>query len=186
MTTRRTTRPERRSPRSGGGFTLIEVMIVIAIILALTGLITVAVFQRRDEAKRDTVKIDMNNIRSGLKFFRNDFDRWPTDEEGLKVLWDKSALTQDADATKWKKYLEEPMPNDRWGSPWGYKQVGEHGDPADAASGELAMYDLWSIGADKQEGTEDDIVSWRKESAAGTASGGSEAPVPSSTSKSGR
>jgi general secretion pathway protein G len=155
-----------------GGFTLIEVMIVIAIVLALSGLIGYAVMSRRDEAKLSLAKIEMNTVKEGLKYFRLDYDRYPTDEEGLKVLWDKSALSADADQSKWKPYLEQPIPNDKWGTPWVYKGVGEHGDGT--------MYDLSSNGPDKQPGTDDDITSWG--SGVGGASGASgsneEAPPP--------
>ena len=140
-----------RVPRAG--FTLIEVMIVIAIVLALTGLIGVAVFSRRDEAKKDTAKIEMNTIKQALDFFRNDFDRYPKDEEGIAVLWDKSKLDPEVDAAKWKGYLKDPLPNDRWGHAWGYRQQSEHSD-------DVTRYDLWSFGPDGQEGTDDDITSW--------------------------
>jgi general secretion pathway protein G len=135
------------------GFTLIEVMIVIAIILALSGLVGIAVLSRRDEAKKDTAKIELNTIKHALDQFRLDFDRWPKDEEGIAVLWDKSKLDPEADATKWHGYLTDPMPNDRWAHPWQYKQQGEH-------SGDETKYDLWSYGPDGQDGTEDDITSW--------------------------
>ena len=154
-----------------GGFTLIEVMIVIAIILALTGLIGVALFSRRDEAKKDTARIDMNNIRSALDFFRHDYDRYPKDEEGLAVLWDKSKLDPEADATKWHEYLKAPLPNDRWGHPWGYRQVSEHSDDA-------TKYDLWSTGPDGQEGNEDDIKSWSEPGADGATGGDTGVPTP--------
>jgi general secretion pathway protein G len=150
---------EARRTRAAG-FTLIEVMIVIAIVLALSGLVGVAVLARRDEAKKDTAAIEMNTIRHAMDMFRVDFDRWPKDEEGLAVLWDKTKLDPEADQTKWKAYLNEPMPNDRWGHPWGYKQVSEH------ASDET-KYDLWSNGPDGQEGTEDDITSWKSLGAEG-------------------
>lgn len=158
-----------------GGFTLIEVMIVIAIVLALTGLIGVAVFSRRDEAKKDTAKIELNNIKSAMMLFRNDFDRWPTDQEGVKVLWDKTVLDSEAETTKWKEYLNEPMPKDRWGNEWGYRQKSEHGDES--------KYDLWSFGPDKQEGTDDDINSW---SAGGAGGEGpmDESPLPKGKSSS--
>jgi general secretion pathway protein G len=133
-------------------FTLIEVMIVIAIILALSGLVGVALFRQRDSAKVDLARTDMNSLRNGLDLFRLDFDRYPSDEEGLKVLWDKTALTDEAGQTKWKEYLREPMATDRWGTAWGYRQVSEHGDET--------KFDLWSFGPDKQEGTDDDITSW--------------------------
>lgn len=148
------------------GFTLIEVMIVIAIILALTGLIGVAVLGRRDEAKKGTAQIDMNTIKAALDMFRLDYDRYPTDEEGLAVLWDKSKLDPEADAAKWAKdgYLKQPMPNDRWQSPWGYRQQSERSEDA-------SKYDLWSFGPDKQEGTEDDINSWTELEGEGGATG---------------
>lgn len=148
-------------------FTLIEVMIVIAIVLALSGLVAVSLFQRRDEAKTDLVKIDLNTLRSAIKQFRFDFERWPTDEEGLRVLWDKEALDPEADQSKWKAYLEEPMPTDRWDTEWGYRQVGELDE---------TMYDLWSNGPDKEEGTEDDIVAGRSDADAEGGSGFIEAP----------
>lgn len=138
------------------GFTLIEVMIVIAIILALSGLIGVALFQRRDEAKKQLVQIDLNSMKSALKQFRLDYERWPTDEEGITVLWDKGVLDGEADENKWHKYLDEAMPNDKWDRPWGYRQVSENGDED--------TYDLWSVGPDGEEGTEDDITSWTKDS----------------------
>lgn len=138
--------------RRTSGFTLIEVMIVIAIVLALSGLIGVALFRQRDSAKVDLVKTDMNSLKNALNLFRLDFDRYPTEEEGLSVLWDSSLLESETDTAKWKKYLTEPMATDKWGSPWGYRQISEHGDET--------MYDLWSYGPDKQEGTDDDITSW--------------------------
>lgn len=156
-----------RIARRGAGFTLIEVMIVIAIILMLTGLVAYNVLGRKDQAKADMARIDMNTVRGAMKQFRLDFDRYPKDEEGVKVLWDKTALVVDneADEAKWHKYLEEPLPNDRWGNAWGYKQVSEHGDED--------TYDLWSFGPDGQEGNDDDIVSWNKE---GEESGSGSAP----------
>jgi general secretion pathway protein G len=136
----------------------------------------VAVFSRRDEAKKDTAKIELNTLKNALNMFRMDYDRWPTDQEGVKVLWDKSVLDSEADQTKWKPYLTDPLPNDKWGSPWGYRQKSEHGDDT--------KYDLWSFGPDKQEGTDDDITSW----STGTGPNGEgpmdEGPPPSSGSKS--
>lgn len=134
------------------GFTLIEVMIVILIVLALGGLVAYNLVGTKKEADAGVVKIQMDNIGYALKQFNLKYGRYPSDEEGLRVLWDKSALTDENEAKNWTKYLEEPIPNDKWGSPWGYRQKSEHLSED--------MYDLWSFGPDKQEGTEDDITSW--------------------------
>jgi general secretion pathway protein G len=161
-----------RSRRARRGFTLIEIMIVIAIIVALGALIGINLFAQRDEAKKGTVKIQMQQIAQGLRLFRLEYDRYPTDQEGLAVLWSKETLDADAPQDKWKKFVEQAIPTDGWGQPWGYRQVSEHGDES--------TYDLWSNGPDKQEGTEDDITSWTAgDSGTGGTGGGAEPPPPS-------
>jgi general secretion pathway protein G len=119
------------------GFTIIEVMIVIAIILALSGLVGFALLGRRDDAKLKLAEVDMNNIKSAIKVFRLDFDRVPSEEEGLAVLWSKAAIQSEEDQAKWKGYLESPLPNDRWGTPWGYRAESQTREGG---------YDLWSYG----------------------------------------
>ncbi|MCC6425773.1 MAG: type II secretion system major pseudopilin GspG [Phycisphaerales bacterium] len=141
------------SARAGRGFTLIELLIVLAIIAALGGLVTVAVLGRKKEATAKFAEVDMGTIKEAMRLFFLSYERFPTEEEGIDVLWNKEKLSPDADAAKWKKFLEEPMPNDRWGTPWGYRQMSEHGDED--------TYDLWSAGPDKQEGTDDDIKNWK-------------------------
>jgi general secretion pathway protein G len=152
------------------GFTLIEVMIVILIVLMLGGLVAWNLMGTKDEAKAGIVKIQMNTIEGALKNFRLVYDRYPTDEEGLKVLWDKTAMTDENEAKKWKPFLEKPVPKDDYGNEWGYRQKSEHGNED--------TYDLWSYGKDKQEGTDDDIVSWDKDA---ESNGTSTPSTPSST-----
>jgi general secretion pathway protein G len=158
--------------RSRAAFTLIEVMIVIAIILALSGLVGVALLARSREAKKDTAKIDLNTLKGAMELFHLDYDRWPKEEEGIAVLWDKSKLDPEADALKWKGYLKDPMPKDRWGNDWGYKAVSER-------TQDETKYDLWSNGPDVQEGTDDDITSWET-AGIDDGSGMMDAPPPSS------
>lgn len=145
------------------GFTLIEVLIVIAIVVALSGLVGIALFSKQKEAKVGLAKTDLRTIESALKQFRVKFDRYPTDEEGVEVLWNKEKLDADADATKWTKELEKPMKTDQWGTPWNYRQKSDHGDED--------SFDLWSFGPDKQEGGDDDIVSWTEAEGEGSRSG---------------
>ncbi len=146
------------------GFTLIEVLIVIAIVVALSGLVGIALFSKQKEAKVGLAKTDLKTIESALKQFRVKFDRYPTDEEGVEVLWNKEKLDADADATKWTKELEKPMKADQWGTPWNYRQKSDHGDED--------SFDLWSFGPDKQEGGDDDIVSWTESDSESSSGGG--------------
>lgn len=154
------------------GFSLIEVMIVIAIILAISGLVALTLFSRRDQAESDLGRVEFRQIEQALKFFRLDFNRYPTDEEGLAVLWDKERLDPEADQNVWKGYLEAPMAKDRWGNEWGYRQQSEETE-------DTTKYDLWSFGPDGEEGTEDDLESWD----VGTEDeeGGGDLPPPSGT-----
>lgn len=142
----------RRLRGARRGFTLVEVMIVIAIILALASLIGLAVFSRFGEAQQNITKIQMKNIEDALESFRLSFNRYPTDEEGVSVLWSSANLENPEDEEKWSTFLTDAIPADQWGSEWGYRQMSEYGDET--------KYDLWSFGPDKEEGTEDDITSW--------------------------
>ncbi len=155
-------------------FTLLEVMIVIVIILAIAGLVTVNLMGSRDRATEGNVQIQLKSLRDALNQFSLEFNRYPTDDEGLAVLWDKSRLSEDADQAKWRRFVEEPIPTDAWGTEWIYLQVGER-----APEGK---FDLLSAGPDKQEGTEDDINVWPKSALEGIdgsrSSGGSSAPPP--------
>ncbi|MEM7755610.1 MAG: type II secretion system major pseudopilin GspG [Planctomycetota bacterium] len=150
MTESRRKGPVARATRRA--FTLIEVLIVLGIVLALSAIIGVAVFGASDEADVKLAETDLNNIEKSMQFFRLDFGRYPTEDEGIAVLWNRELLETDdeADEAKWKSYLEDPIPTDRWGNEWGYREGSEYGQD----------YDLWSNGPDGEEDTEDDITSW--------------------------
>ena len=131
-------------------FTLIEVMIVIAILLAIGGLVVVNVIPRGEQADIDLQKADLKGIESALQHFKLDMKRWPTEEEGLAALTSKEAITDEEDAAHWRgPYLEIPSQKDRWGQELVYRFPGE-------IRGE-AYYDLVSAGPDRQPGTDDDI-----------------------------
>jgi general secretion pathway protein G len=162
----------RRLPRqSARAFTLLEVMIVIVIILAIAGLVTVNLMGTRAKATAGKVEIQLKSLRDALSQFNLDFNRYPTDDEGITVLWDKSKLSEEGDQAKWRAYVETPIPTDDWGSPWVYRQAGEK-----APEGK---FDLLSNGPDKEEGTEDDINVWPKSALEGVeGAGGSTTDAP--------
>jgi general secretion pathway protein G len=162
-------RPAASRSGARGGFTLIEVLIAIAIVVALGAVVGVALLGTRDEADIGIARTQLNNIEQALEFFELDYRRVPNEEEGLAVLWNKELLDPDSDETKWKKYLTEPLPNDPWGNEWGYR--GE-----DPEYGE--KYDLWSNGPDGEEGTEDDIVAWSTAEGDEFGDFGSDIPAP--------
>ncbi len=146
-----------RQPRTQRrGLTLIEVLIVIAILLALGGLVVVNLLPKKAEADINIQKADFDVIHGAMKMFRLDMGRYPSDDEGVKALWSKDAIDDEDAQTDWKgPYLETPKPQDNWGSDWVYNQQSEQMP---------SMYELVSIGPDKEEGTADDISNldrWR-------------------------
>jgi len=130
------------------GFTLIEILIVMIIIGLLASLVAPKLFNKLEFSKRKTAEAQIQMIETALDAFRLDVGRYPTTQEGLKVLWKNPGNIKNWNGP----YLPKPIKDDPWGHPYIYKCPGEHGP-----------YDLYSLGADgKPGGTGDnaDITSW--------------------------
>ena len=133
------------------GFTLIEVLIVIAILLAIGGLVVVNLMPRKEQADIDLQKADLEMVGKALSLFKLDMKRLPTQDEGLAALSSKESIADEAQAANWKgPYLENPIQKDRWGTELTYEFPGK-------IRGE-AYYDLVSAGPDREVGTDDDIT----------------------------
>ena len=133
--------------------TLIELLIVITILLALGALIAVNFLGIGDQATIDLQKAQLDRIQSALKVYRANMGAYPTEEEGLTVLWDKSAIEDDSDASRWAgPYLEDP-PKDYWGNDIVYQRPSQILDTEDES-----VYDLVCFGPDGEQDTEDDIT----------------------------
>ena len=131
------------------GFTILELLIVIGILLAIGGLVLVNVLGASEKADEGNTRLQMQAIEQALEQFRVEMKRWPSEEEGVAVLWSASNLEADEDQDRWGgPYLKKPAPEDLWGNAWIYRQPSEI---------EGLDYDLISVGPDGEEGTEDDI-----------------------------
>jgi general secretion pathway protein G len=122
------------------GFTLIEVMVVIAILGILATMVIPRIMGRPDEARILAAKQDVSTIVQALKLYRLDNGRYPTTEQGLRAL--AAPPTVEPLAPNWKTggYLER-LPNDPWGSPYQY-----------ANPGTKSEIDVFSFGADSKLG----------------------------------
>jgi general secretion pathway protein G len=133
------------------GFTLIEIMVVIAIIGILATMIVPKIMGRPDEARKVAAKQDVGTIVQSLKLYRLDIGRYPTAEQGLKALVERPSA--DPVPQNWKQggYLDS-LPKDPWGSSYQYLNPGSHGE-----------IDVFSLGADGRSGgtgADSDIGNW--------------------------
>lgn len=171
MKTRADSQPMGRKFGVRRAFTIVEVMIVLAIILAITTLVVVNLRGDKKEAQIRTANIALRTFEKALERFNDKFGRFPSDDEGLKVLWDKTSLQTENEeqAAKWERFIDraEDAEKDPWGRPWMYRQK----DERDGGAGDQP--DIWSMGPDGQDGTEDDIHARKAAGSGGATSGGS-------------
>lgn len=137
--------------RSSRGFTLIEIMVVVAILGILAALVVPKIMGRPDEARIVAAKQDIAAIKQALNLYRLDNTRYPTTEQGLQALVERPAAGPIPGNWKPGGYLER-LPSDPWGTPYQYLSPGLRGE-----------IDIFSLGADAAtggEGNNADIGSW--------------------------
>lgn len=129
-------------------FTLIELMVVVIIIAALAGMVLPHLLPRAEEAKKYIARGEIAGIATALKLYRLDNDRFPTAEEGIEAL-----MRKPASAKNWKGPYLEKKAIDPWKRPYKYSYPG---------SRNTMGLDIWSLGPDGQDGTEDDVTNWEE------------------------
>lgn len=120
------------------GFTLVEMLVVIAIIGLIMGLIGPRVLNYLSESKVKAAKIQMQSFATALDLFNLDAGRYPSTSEGLAAL-----VRPTPGVAAWNgPYLKGgTVPADPWSHPYIYRAPGEHG-----------AFNIVSLGADGQEG----------------------------------
>jgi len=141
----------RRSAQSAvRAFTVLEMMIVIAIIAMLVGL-TVSNFDKLfGDAKIKTAEIFVkSSIKVPMQQYNMAMGDYPSTAEGLQAL--VTAPANKADRWRGPYLVDGKIPLDPWLEPYQYRYPGTKNQSG---------YDIWSKGPDKQDGTEDDIGGW--------------------------
>ena len=137
-----TRRSVRRAARRG--MTLIEILVVVAILGMLATAVTVAVLDQFEDAKNERARMDLAAITQGLSAYYIKMGKYPTTGDGLSSL---------VNPPKGAPQLRE-LPKDPWDNEYNYAQPGTRN-----ARG----FDLWSSGRDGQSGTDDDVGNWKDE-----------------------
>jgi general secretion pathway protein G len=140
--------------KSGRGFTLIEVLVVIVVLSILATLVAPEIFKHVGSAKDATARSQIEMLGAALDAYRLDNGAYPTTDQGLQAL--QTMPTVDPLPTNWRgPYLrKQDVPADPWGHPYVYSAPGQANPTG---------YDLQSYGADGQaggEGENADINSW--------------------------
>lgn len=133
------------SYRRSGGFTLIEIMIVVVILAILAAIIVPNVINKPAQARMTRARTDIQGIVSALNLYKLDNYTYPTTEQGLKALVKKPTVAPIP--RNWHQYLTK-IPKDPWGEPYHYVYPGSHGEP----------FDVWSDGPPGSQGKQ--IGNW--------------------------
>jgi len=131
-----------------GGFTLLELLVVMVIIGLLAGYVGPKYFSQIGKSEVKATRAQIDGLEKALDQYRLDVGHYPSNEQGLSAL-----VTRPTNEPRWDgPYLKKSVPPDPWGNPYVYRMPGEHGD-----------LDLLSYGKDGQPGGEGDaadITNW--------------------------
>jgi general secretion pathway protein G len=137
---------QRRNHRRRA-FTLMEVLLVLAILVILGSLVTVGYMQIQRNAYRDAARNQIKNIENAVMTYALAIGQCPNTEQGLEAL--RTAPSDLRNPRRWAgPYLgkaNEQLPMDPWGNPYQYEAT------------TTEDFKVWSMGPDGQTGTEDDV-----------------------------
>jgi general secretion pathway protein G len=139
----------RRRATGEDGFTLVELLVVLVILVLLASLVAPRVIGYLGSSRTKAAKVQIQSLSTALELYKVETGRYPSTSEGLKAL-----VQAPPGASNWNgPYLtKKDLPSDPWGRPYAYRSPGEHG-----------AFDIVSLGADNQPGgtgENEDIVNW--------------------------
>ena len=130
--------PFGRSDHPPGGFTLLELLVVILIIGLLTGIVAPRFLGQVSRSETTAARAQLNALDKALQAYRIDTGRFPNSMQGLRAL-----VTAPADEPRWRgPYMRGEIPPDPWGSAYVYRSPGANGQD----------YELLSLGRDRAPG----------------------------------
>lgn len=140
-----------RRTRRSAGFSLLEILIVLALIGMLAALVISNLDKILGSGQEEVARVFVNeSMVSPLMSYRINVGRYPTTEEGLDALLNKPGEGAD----NWKGPYVKSLPEDPWGQPYQYRFPGEKNPDS---------YDLWSFGPDGVD-SDQNIGNWQADS----------------------
>jgi general secretion pathway protein G len=139
--------PSTVRARRRAGFTLVELLLVLVILGTLAAIVYPKLAGRSEQARITAAKTQIAAFSTALDAFEVDNGYYPKGRTGLEDL-----ITQPRDAVNWKGPYLKDIPKDPWGNDYIYEYPGKHN---------VNGYDLYSMGPDGRENTEDDITNWQ-------------------------
>ncbi len=133
-----------KTKRKHQGFTLLEIMLVVSIIVIILGVAISKLGNTTAIAKTMRVQADIQAIKTQLQLYESMNGFYPTTEQGLQAL--VTQPSNDPRPARWYQLFKE-LPTDPWGNGYIYKSPGLKNPSG---------YDLYSAGADRQADTADD------------------------------
>lgn len=141
-------KPTTQTTKKVFAFTLLELLVVVAIIGLLAGYVGPKYFGQLGKAEIKAARAQIDALEKALDQYRLDVGRYPSTEQSLNAL-----VVQPGGISKWAgPYLKKGLPLDPWDKPYFYKCPGEHGE-----------FDLFSYGRDGTLGgsrENADITNW--------------------------
>ncbi len=133
------------------GFSVLEILMVVTIIIILTAMVAPNFTQRTQQARVSVARVDVEvNIAQALDTYEMDNGFYPTTEQGLPALLTQASSTPVPSNWNGPYLKKNRIPTDPWKNPYVYRCPGKK-NPQD--------YDLFSYGPDGVESA-DDIVNW--------------------------
>jgi general secretion pathway protein G len=146
----------RNRARARRGFTLVEILLVLGIIVMMAGVAAFVMWPQAKGAKIDVTKVLIASVSDAIEAYNANIGHYPSDEEGgLTALTVKPSFSDETLAEKWRGPYVKQDPKDPWNNKLNY-QVAQPGTP----EADQTPFKLWSNGPDGVDGTDDDIRNW--------------------------
>jgi general secretion pathway protein G len=146
----------KKTHRPRGGFTLVEMLVVLAILVLLISMVGPRILGSKQKADIGAARTQIGALNQAFEHYFLDMKKYPDTEIGLKALLEDPSESEEKKSAWDGPYLKKSsIPKDPWGNDYQYQFPATHTKSKEP--------EIWSFGPDGQDNTDDDIVSWEGE-----------------------